>query len=123
MEENIASIDADPSQGEGIYSDILHLLGRHRYQPAIPLLRKLVEMSERPYMTSQLVTLPAMGEAALPALKEMLGGNQKKQQMIAAEMLVISSRLNPQAGYSDPVSGNEFVKIRNEFLNHVYEER
>lgn len=94
------------------YSRFLDLLGEKQYIPAIPYILKLVNIHTKPYMQGYLYALPDMGEVALPYIFDILSSNRKELRIVGAEMLVLSARKNPESGASDPVSAEEFKRIK-----------
>lgn len=95
------------------YYKMINLLGYKRFTQAIPYLLELVKKNDKPYAEAQLFALPIMGEPALEHIQSILDNDRSIDKIVGAEMLVISSRLNPKAGYSNPVSEDEFIRIRN----------
>ncbi len=102
---------------DSAYFSMIGRVADNRYVEAIPYLLELLDANDKPYAEAQLHALPKMGEVALKYIEKTLLSQRKVDRIVAAELLVVSARLNPNAGYYNPVSAEEFARIRQELID------
>ncbi|MEO5914662.1 MAG: hypothetical protein ABIS50_10545 [Luteolibacter sp.] len=107
-----ASREAELTQTEKeALSSFTDLLGESRYEPAIPVLLKWFEAHDRPGATASLTPIAKMGEAGLAVLIPYLDSPNENYRINAIELLAITSRLGPHAGFSHPLTEYQYEKM------------
>jgi hypothetical protein len=91
--------------------DFTRLIGKTRYEPAIPLLTQWFEEQDQPYVTASLCPLAEMGVKSLQVLTPYLDRPEEAYRINATELLAIASRLGPNGGFANPLSSYEFGRM------------
>ena len=96
-----------------------YLLGDSRYEPAIPVLLKWFEAHDQPGITTPLTPLAKMGHAGLAVLIPYLDSLNDNYRSNAIELLTITSRLGPHAGFASPLTEYEYGRMIPLFVDKV----
>lgn len=97
------------------FDQFLRMIGKLRYEAAIPVLLKGFEAHTRPGVTTYQTPLAKMGLPGLKALVPYLSSEQPAHRRNATELLVIASRSGPNCGFTNPVSEAEYKRMKQYF--------
>ncbi len=96
------------------YRGMLDILAGARYLEAIPYVMELANAHRSPYSEALFFALPRMGLPAVPSIRVLMEDRRMEQQLLGIEMLPILARLDPVAGFTNPVTAEDFLKIKRE---------
>jgi len=100
-------------------SEFADQLGEVRYQPGISMFRDWFEAHRKPRLDASLTPLATMGASSLGAVSPYLDSTNMCYRINAIQLLTISARLSPRAGYAHPLPEHEYNRMIPVFTNAI----
>lgn len=111
IRDNLPRRNELTSQQQNAFDGFLAALGDARYEPAIPLLKTLLDKATQSSLHPDVIPLAKMGTAGLYAVIPYLESPNAIHRSYAIELFQIAARGNPKSKYANPYSAWEYQQM------------